>query len=174
MTHNQTHAQRLESAETTGKVLDLRKGGASYSQIAAEMTKNGHKLSRQRCHIIVQNALKELREKLSVEAADVRTLELERLDAMWLALYPKRKEPRVADSLVRLMDRRAKLLGLDAPKRIEQTGRDGGPIEYDLSGLSVEELRALLMVLDKATPVIPADDDDDDDEGEEGNDAPTG
>jgi transposase len=55
------------------------------------------------------------------------------------------------------IERRCKLLGLDAPAKAELTGKDGGPIKTevankpDLSKLSVDELLQLRSVLAKAT-----------------------
>lgn len=48
-----------------------------------------------------------------------------------------------AAALVRFKDRYAKLYGLDAPTRAEVTGRDGGPIAFDLSNLSDEQVDRL-------------------------------
>jgi hypothetical protein len=55
------------------------------------------------------------------------------------------------------IERRCKLLGLDAPVKSELTGKDGGPIKTeaankpDLSKLSLDELLQLRSVLAKAT-----------------------
>jgi hypothetical protein len=62
-----------------------------------------------------------------------------------MALDPKKSDPRVADTLIRISERVAKLHGLDAPQRIETSGPNGGPIETqerepDFSKLTVEEL----------------------------------
>lgn len=51
------------------------------------------------------------------------------------------------------IDRRCKLLGLDAPEKREHTGKDGGPIEQvvkhdnDLSKLSIDELKSLQSIV---------------------------
>lgn len=50
-----------------------------------------------------------------------RDLEVRRLEAVTQALWSKRGDPRVAEAIGRLSDRRAKLLGLDAPERREET-----------------------------------------------------
>jgi hypothetical protein len=55
------------------------------------------------------------------------------------------------------IERRCKLLGLDAPAKSELTGKDGGPIKTeatskpDLSKLSVDELLQLRSMVAKAT-----------------------
>ena len=55
------------------------------------------------------------------------------------------------------IERRCKLLGLDAPAKSELTGKDGGPIKTeatnkpDLSKLSIDELLQLRQIVTKAT-----------------------
>jgi hypothetical protein len=67
-----------------------------------------------------------------------------RLNRMTFTLWPRMGEPRVVDTLLRISDRVAKLLGLYSPQRIEMC-TSSVPIEsernsIDLSKLSVEEL----------------------------------
>jgi predicted transcriptional regulator len=58
------------------------------------------------------------------------------------------------------IDRRCKLLGLDAPTKSELTGKDGGPIRTentqkpDLSKLSLDELLQLRQMMSKTTDGI--------------------
>jgi hypothetical protein len=63
---------------------------------------------------IVKNALKATYRE---PADDVRKLELERLDRLTMALWKRAQsgEAEAIDRVLKLMDRRAKLLGLDAP-----------------------------------------------------------
>jgi hypothetical protein len=91
--------------------------------------------------------------QLDEQADQVVALELERLDTMIRVLWPKvlggtidgkkiAPDLPAMDRVLRLMDRRARYLGLDQPERHEHTGKDGGPIqhEYDFSHLSDAEL----------------------------------
>jgi hypothetical protein len=52
-------------------------------------------------------------------AQELRQLEAERLDAMTAALWPRAMDGdlRATDRILGIMDRRARLLGLDAPRR---------------------------------------------------------
>lgn len=63
-------------------------------------------------------------------ADEVRTLELERLDKFLLALWDKieQGDPIAIDRGLKIMDRRAKYLGLDAPvkQQVEVTTYEGG------------------------------------------------
>lgn len=104
---------RLKNREQIAQALDLRKAGASLQQVADRMGLG----SRQRAHQIINLGLSELNAICQEEAETVRRLELERLDGLLLSLYPQRSNPRVADTILRTMERRAKLLGLDAPTK---------------------------------------------------------
>lgn len=56
-------------------------------------------------------------------------------------------DPRFLDGILRCIERRCAIIGIDAPKRQEHSGLNGGPIEtrnhIDLSGLTDEELELL-------------------------------
>lgn len=93
----------------------------------------------------MRKALDELVEDCTDTAGRVRHLELHRLDRYRLALDSRKSDPRAVDTLIRISERVAKLHGLDAPQRIEQTGLNGGPIQSqeqkpDLNKLSFDEL----------------------------------
>jgi hypothetical protein len=62
-----------------------------------------------------------LRETLREPAEQVRTLELERLDAMLEAVWRAALsgDLKAIDAVLKLMDRRSRYLGLDAPQRID-------------------------------------------------------
>jgi len=66
-----------------------------------------------------------LRETLREPAEQVRALELERLDLMLVAVWPSALGGDIAaqQQVLRLMDRRARYLGLDAPQRIDIEAR---------------------------------------------------
>lgn len=75
------------------------------------------------------------------------------------------------DKMLKVMERRANLLGLDAPKRKELTGSNGKPIEYyqrlTLRGLSKKELETMRALAEKAAASgdgAPLREDDDEDE----------
>jgi hypothetical protein len=54
-------------------------------------------------------------------AEQVRALELERLNRMLDGVWPAAEsgDPRAIDSVIKLMDRRSKYLGLDSPLKVE-------------------------------------------------------
>lgn len=107
----------------------MRIAGASYEAIAQEL---GYR-SRSGAYQAVMTALKRT---LQEPANELRTLEVRRLDEMLADLWGKRKQPLVADRILRIMERRAKLLGLDAPTKWAPTDPTG---EKEYIGLTDEE-----------------------------------
>lgn len=130
--------------------LELRKRGLTYSQIAAQ---TGYK-SAQAAHKAVMTAL----QRTTQEPADeVRKLELERLDALlsgvWYAAI--NGDDKAVNNALRIMERRAKLLGLDAPVKNEVAGPNQGPVQVehaiDYSKLTTEQLRELVTILESVS-----------------------
>lgn len=99
------------------KALELRKSGLSYREIARRMNRSVNTV-----HGYIQSELLFLREQTSMDAESVRDMELERLDQLQSSLWSARKDPSVAGTIIRIMERRAKLLGIDAPTRTELVG----------------------------------------------------
>lgn len=107
MTLQKAGKATLRSQERQVKALELRRGGATYAQIAKAlgMRSVGH------VHQLVQDALiSTLREP----AEAVRILELERLDFLTKKLEKRIKagEDKAINTFLKVMDHRARLLGL--------------------------------------------------------------
>jgi hypothetical protein len=103
--------------------LDLRIAGASYRQIGAQLG-----VSERAAYYDVQDELGRLDAVIKEKAERMRELEAQRLDQLTVALAPTLRtgDPRAIATAVRLMERRAKLFGLDAPT--ELSGPGGGPL----------------------------------------------
>jgi len=129
---NVTRPQLIDAAERRGFILEQRKGGSSYREIAAAaLNKFGvNGLPRgydsRYAHDDVLAELKRLREQNSELAGDVRDLELIRLDRMQASLWTSvlGGSETAIDRVLKIMQRRADLLGLDAPKRTDLTSKD--------------------------------------------------
>lgn len=130
--------------------LELKLSGATYEEIGNSLTPP---VSRQRAFKIVQKGLDERIQDCKEVAERARLIEIARIDRWMLALETQKSDPRVVDTLLRLSESRRKLLGLDAPTRIETTGKDGGPIETqtvpDFSKYTLEEKLQLEALLKK-------------------------
>jgi hypothetical protein len=109
-------AQAARGLETEDKAMELRKRGASYTQIAAQLG-----MTKQGVHEAVQRALAKHRASLAESAVDVIEMEAQRLDEMFSVAYSQAKVGNFGaiDRCLSIMSRRAKLLGLDAPDRSE-------------------------------------------------------
>jgi hypothetical protein len=97
------------------KALQLRKGGATFRQVGEALG-----CSESRAHAIITQELMRLNEKRAEAAAVVARLEGERLDNLQLAFWTAAVggDANAAGVVLKVMARRAKLLGIDAPANI--------------------------------------------------------
>lgn len=118
-------AARLNMA----KALDLRLAGASYREIGTALG-----IDPSTAYDYIDRMLTEAAPLLE-DVEKARQVELERLDKMQRSLWTRvLAGDHAADYLVlKVMDRRAKLMGLDAPERREVSGPGGTPIELSIS-----------------------------------------
>jgi len=109
-TSNKTSKRIIEATEKQAKAVRLRIEGYTHQQIADKLGYEG----RQGACDAVQAALKKT---LKEPADDYRKLELERLDMMFQAIWDDVTNGKVnkIDRALKIMERRSKLLGLDAP-----------------------------------------------------------
>lgn len=127
----------VADVERDARAVDLRRTNLSYRQIAGQLD-----VSVSTAHSMVQRGLADT---VAESNEEVRRLELERLDHLARAslnvlnrrhiivshgavvMDPATRQPLVDDAptlqatdrLLKIMDRRAKLLGLDAPTKVE-------------------------------------------------------
>ena len=135
-----------ERRERAAQALQLREQGMTYDAIAKELG-----VSRTTAFDDVKDSLHEI---IREPAEELRDLELSRLDNMLLrlntelaAVVKDRRQDklsadkaaqsvaRIVDGQLRVSDRRAQLLGLDSPQRIEL----GGDVDLDAT---VEKIMA--------------------------------
>lgn len=139
---NQPTGTREGMAERRVEALKLRQAGASYREIGRTLG-----IDAMTAHSDVKAAVAELNEQQNELAIEVRRLELERLDRMQLALWKQAMDGNQGahDRVLRIMERRAKLLGLDAPTRAELTGKDASPLlPIDQAVEAVHRARSML------------------------------
>lgn len=96
------------------RALELRREGYSYREIAKAM---GGTPSL--AHKRVSKAMERQLVRVADLAEQVKALELDRLDAMFRGVWKQASDGGLLaiDRALRIMERRAKLLGLDAPLR---------------------------------------------------------
>src|SRR5580658_7026930 len=103
----------IERLERTAQAIELRKSGATFARIGDHFG-----VSAQSAHEMVMKGLKAT---LAEPAAEHRALAVQRLDHMLNAIWTAATngDLQAQAGVLRLEERRAKLLGLDAPKQIE-------------------------------------------------------
>ncbi|WP_435606697.1 hypothetical protein [Streptomyces ardesiacus] len=121
----------------------------------------------------LKRALEAHRDEERAEVSVYRQQENERLDALLEAAWPAATTPkpirnkegdivgeeidmRAVDTVLRLMDRRAKLNGLDMPVKTEVSGPDGGAVPLGAGTLT--ELSQLIDIAGSAVSTTPAED----------------
>lgn len=131
---------KVETIEREAEVLKLRRGGLTFDLIAKKL---GYK-HPSGAHKAYVNACKRL---IRADVEDIRSTELDRLDMAQTAIWPKvlRGEIPAIMALMKVMDRRAKLLGLDAPTKIQAE-----VVTYDADAIN-GELRRIYEVFEQGT-----------------------
>ncbi len=115
--------RRARTTDRQRKALDLRIEGLSYEAIGNRLG-----ITKQSAHELVMRALEEAKAQTAENVEKVRAMELRRADALLQALWKKRADPKAARAILGAMDRRAKLLGLDAPTKSALTDPDGNQV----------------------------------------------
>jgi hypothetical protein len=125
-----TAARREALATRRAQSLEMHRAGATMDAIAAHFKVNKSTVSRD-----IQAALAAV---LAVPTRDVVAGELDRLDAMLQGLWPqaRRGQPAAVDRVLRIMDRRADYLGLNATEHNVVLGTDEQKAD------TVDDLRA--------------------------------
>lgn len=123
--------------------LQLRTEGFTFEEIGRRLG-----ITRQAAHKLVQTELVAVADENRDLAGHVLEGELERVDFVLRSLAPKveKGDPKAAQAYLRAMERRARLLGLDAPTRTDGTtkltGPDGGPVALEVAATEPAALHA--------------------------------
>jgi hypothetical protein len=150
---NATSARKTRSLELQRKALELRRMGKGYREIGAALG-----IGRSQAHRLVEAGLEDVKEQIDAEASELKAVELSRLDGMLSGLWADARSGNFAavDRVLRIMERRAKLLGLDAPVKVAQTTKDGEDREdqtqYVVPVPAGMDLQAWLQTFGQSTP----------------------
>ena len=156
-------AEQAEVADRRKQLVSLRRQGIRYDD--ERITNLGYSNAGAARKDFIR-ALEQARDEQAAEVSVYRQEENERLDALLEAAWPRATTPspvfnkdgdvigeqldmRAIDTVLRLMDRRAKLNGLDVPVKAEVSGPDGGPIA--LASGSLEEMEQLFNIARQVT-----------------------
>ena len=119
---DKTSGQRLTAAQRKARALELRQQGSTFQEIAREVG-----CGTTRAYQYVNGELQKLAQQCEESATLLRTLESERLDRLQAAIWEQAEngELRAVDRILKVMERRAKLPGLDGPTKVAATDPDG-------------------------------------------------
>lgn len=111
-------------------ILKMREEGMSYEAISEVMTRHGNPVSPVTCSEIVNRILRNAVENSRETIENVRQIELRRLDQMLETCMKMMKNGRAKafirlqaqDRILKIQERRARLLGLDVKQVVEHKG----------------------------------------------------
>lgn len=115
LTTYRTNKEALVKLEQRNIIIDLRIKGHSYPVIAKES-----KISTSRAYQIVQEYIKEHREKHADKIDHMIEIDTQRIDKLMSQLWKKWEEEgeiAAAGMILKAMERRAKMLGLDSQEK---------------------------------------------------------
>jgi hypothetical protein len=153
VTASRTAPRIVRGLQHRAQALELRRAGHTYAAIGEQLG-----LSKAMAFKLVRQGMEEGRIAIGKAADQLRAEELSRLDGMLEAVWPKASKGELAavDRVLKIGERRARLLGLDAPSQHAATdpqGNPAGPTEVrlvpglDVSKLSDATLAELVMQL---------------------------
>lgn len=126
------------------KVLELRRSGLTWARIGEEV---GY-ADPSGAYMAYKRAIKRT---LQQPADEVRELEVERLDRMQLSLWQRvlKGDDKAINTSLRIMERRARLLGLDATQKIQAE-----VITYDGNADIDGDIERIIQLLKSAYPPV--------------------
>jgi hypothetical protein len=151
-----TSARIILARERERKALDLRLTGKTYEVIGAELG-----VAAPSAYKAVKRGIARIEKQTAESAREMIRLELERLDAMHDALWPRvlRGDEKAVESALHILEQRAKLVGLYAPTKIAPTDPSGTESYAGLGDAELErEIAAAVagLGLGAQAPVEPA------------------
>jgi hypothetical protein len=136
--------RRVAMAEADSQALELAKRGLTQREIARATSESLGNVNKR-----ITRALQAIR---TANAGEAFQIDLQRIERMWAGLWDSatKGDPKAVLAGVRLLERRARMFGYDAPERHEHSGPDGGPVE-----LHDELLRRLARLASALTEGAP-------------------
>lgn len=137
-----THPTALELEARRKTVAANLLAGLSYREIADAMHISLGTISRDANVILDRMKHEQITSLVKARTIDARRLD-RALNALWSAVL-KGDLPSI-DRFLKIMERRAKLLGIDAPIQTELTGKDGEAMEINVTADAAEALARRLL-----------------------------
>lgn len=140
--------RRVKSKERQRQALNYRLGGLTFDAIGEKIG-----VTRQAAAILVEKALADTQDEVNMAADELRKVELRRLDTAQSAIWGDvlKGDVQAVAALMRIMDRRAKYQGLDAPTRANVQVTEG-----DIDAIIAAELARIAAEREGDTTLPPA------------------
>lgn len=151
----ETHKARLIAWERARKAMELRKAGASYSQIAQQCGYSSPSGAYQ--------AVKRVMARIEQESTnELRKTQYERLNQMLLVMWPRVQggDEQAIGTALRIMDKMDRLMGTEAPTKVETTSTSAVLVIDGDSDAYIENLKRMAGAV---MPELPKSNDQDDD-----------
>jgi transposase-like protein len=152
MSHSQMSPPKVQAAVRRKEAVDLRVEGKTYREIAQELG-----VTPTRARQLVAEALAAIEKDTAESAEELRRLELDRLDQLQAGLWEEAAggNLKAVGAALKIMERRARLVGLDAPTRTENTHGYADLSEMSDAELNEELRRHANVFLDAMAPSGP-------------------
>ncbi len=120
--HNRTSARTARTLHLQLQALELRRLGFGYREIAAHL-----EIGRTRAHQLVTAAMEDAKAQVAESVDLIKAEEISRLDGLLRGVWPNARRGHLGavDRVLKIMERRAKLLGLDAPAKLAAPSNNG-------------------------------------------------
>jgi hypothetical protein len=138
------HGQDLSAAKLHAEIVKLRVKGHTMDEIAAVVQVSPTEVKR-----AIQAELQLAREQTFMDVEALREIDVRRLDVALKAIWKEVEEGKETAilTMIRILERRAKLLGHDAPLKAEITPLIPGLTREDVAKMSSEEMSERLRLL---------------------------
>ncbi|HEY7183851.1 MAG TPA: hypothetical protein VIC84_20635 [Blastocatellia bacterium] len=147
-----TSADMVDVALRQTEALRLRQAGNTFEQIATKLRYSDPSGAR-------NAVLAALRENVTEPNAEMRALELARLDALHAALWSKARlgDLGAVDRVLKLMERRAKMLGLDARQAVDVSVEDRSRtmVECAITAMMDQAQVSREEAIEQLTAIVP-------------------
>jgi len=132
---------KIGRTERRRQAIELRRDGLTFAAIGAAMG-----ITPQSAHELVQSAIREFKGETESQVANLRQVEMERMEAIHEAIFPMCLEGDrdMIDRWIKLSTRKAALLGLDlkAPDQTHQHVHvHAAPVAADASRSLMDQFR---------------------------------
>jgi hypothetical protein len=138
-------AERIAQAEKEARIIELRRTGATW-ELIAKATGYANASGAYKAY---QKAIGKI---VAPKVEELRAVEVDRLDRLQFAIWERAKDGdiKAIDAVLRILDRRTRILGLDAPTKIQAE-----IVTYD--GSILEEHTQRIIDLVRSTRVTEGD-----------------